>query len=89
MQSLSAIRAVRGSNSEIIMPGIVVAIGRKSPRISAGASGLGSQVECCGGPPIKNKTMHDLALPNVELPVAAATAGAGDNRLVRLSPAPR
>ena len=32
-------------------------------RISTGASGLGSHVSCCGGPPNRNKTMHDLARP--------------------------
>jgi hypothetical protein len=34
-----------------------------APRTSAGASGLGSQVSCCGGPPISPKTMTARALP--------------------------
>ena len=63
-QSLSATSAVRGISSESDRPGTVVAIGPKSPRTSAGASGFGSQVECWGGPPIRNRRMHDLARPN-------------------------
>src|SRR5439155_9125998 len=35
-----------------------------SPRMPEGASGLGSKVSCWGGPPSRNSTMHDLALPN-------------------------
>ena len=34
---------------------------RRGPR--RGASGLGSQVECCGGPPIRKRTMQLFALP--------------------------
>ena len=79
MQSLSATRAVRGSNSEIDRPGTVVAIGPNSPRTSAGASGLGSQVECWGGPPIRNSTMHDLARPKDE-PHAGVPAAAAPGR---------
>ena len=34
-----------------LSPGTLVAIGRKAPRISAGASGLRSHMSRCGGPP--------------------------------------
>ena len=47
----SAMAAVRGSSSQKRIPGTLVAIDLNSPRISAGASGLGSNVSCCGGPP--------------------------------------
>jgi len=90
MHSLSATRAVRGSNSEIDRPGTVVAIGPNSPRTSAGASGLGSHVECWGGPPIRNSTMHDRARPKDEAPGSAPAAVApGRSRSVKLNPAPR
>src|SRR5689334_12550457 len=64
MQSLSAILAILGINSETLRPGTLVAIGANGPRTSAGASGLGSKVECCAGPPFRKSTMHDLAFPN-------------------------
>ena len=35
-----------------------------SPRISAGARGLGSHVSCCGGPPVSQTRITDLAEPN-------------------------
>ena len=66
--------------------GRVVAIGPNSPRTSAGASGLGSQVECWGGPPIRNRTMHDFARPNDE---AAREPTPVRARSGRLSPAPK
>src|SRR5262249_9159561 len=54
------------------MPGTSVAMGLKSPRISAGASGFRSKVPSCDGPPPMNSKMHDLALPPGERVVAAA-----------------
>ena len=48
----SAIAAVRGSSSQNWVPGTLVEIGEKIPRISAGASGLGSNVSYCDGPPL-------------------------------------
>ncbi len=90
MHSLSATRAVRGSNSEIDRPGTVVAIGPNSPRTSAGASSLGSHVECWGGPPIRNRTMHDRARPKDEAPGSAPAAVApGRSRSAKPNPAPR
>ena len=58
----SARAARRGRYSQNRTPGSRVAVVPYSPRISAGASGLGSQVSCCGGPPSKQKTMHERAL---------------------------
>ena len=53
------------------IPGTGVAIGPNSPRTSAGASGFGSQVECCGGPPIRNRTMQAFARPKAVPPPTA------------------
>ena len=57
----AANRAVCGKSSLTSSPGTDVEIGPNSPRISAGASGFGSHVECCDGPPIRNSTMQFLA----------------------------
>src|SRR6476469_2808042 len=43
------------------MPGTVVATGRYGPRISAGASGLRSQVSRWLGPPHNRMKMHDFS----------------------------
>src|SRR5438105_223942 len=43
------------------MPGTAVAMGLNSPRISAGASGLGSQVSMWLTPPQQYSTMHGFA----------------------------
>ncbi len=51
MEYLSAILAIMGSSSPIWMPGTLVGIGLTLPRIFAGASGFGSNISCCGGPP--------------------------------------
>src|SRR5688572_7806059 len=64
MAYLSARAASLGKCSLIEMPGTEVAIGLNSPRISAGASGLGSQVSSCEGPPHIKIKMHCLARPN-------------------------
>ena len=45
------------------MPGTLVAIGLKEPRISAGASGLGSQVSSWLGPPHWKMRMQERARP--------------------------
>ena len=49
--NLSIIEASCGSNSQISMPGTLVAMGLNSPRISTGASGFKSIRSWCGGPP--------------------------------------
>ena len=51
MAYLSAILANNGNCSLISIPGTLVFIGLNSPRRSAGASGLRSNVSCWGGPP--------------------------------------
>lgn|GEM_PF-605800 len=61
MQSSSACRATAGRSSQNCSPGTLVAIGRNAVRISAGASGFGSNVSCCGGPPARKRTTHDFA----------------------------
>ena len=56
----SARPATFGISSETWRPGILVAIGSNSPRTSRGASGFGSMVSCCGGPPSRWTLMTDL-----------------------------
>src|SRR6516162_9175832 len=63
--SRSVWRARRGRCSLTRTPGVRVAMAANSPRYSAGASGLGSQVSCWAGPPHMNRTMQALALPPV------------------------
>ena len=58
--NLSAIPAIFGINSVTWKPGSLVAIGLNSPRISSGASGFGSMVSSCGGPPSRWMLMIDL-----------------------------
>ena len=70
--NLSIIAASRGSSSQISMPGTLVAIGLNSPRISAGASGLRSNMSWCGGPPGR-KTMM-TALCELRIPACASAA---------------
>src|SRR5262249_31039441 len=53
---------------------MVVGIDLTSPRYSAGASGLRSQVSWCAGPPHMNRTMHDFALPSGLSPFVASRA---------------
>ena len=43
--------ASSGRCSQIWTPGVRVAIGWNSPRMSSGASGLGSKLSCCASPP--------------------------------------
>ena len=52
---LSICRAVRGRCSPIWTPGTLVATGLNSPRNSAGASGLRSQVSIVLSPPCRNR----------------------------------
>ena len=86
-----SVRAVRGISSPTWTPVTDVAMGLKSPRISGGASGLGSHVSCCGGPPRWNRTMHAFALPVVAPAVRAdrAPSSAGSDSPKALSPPTR
>ena len=61
--SLSATFATRGKSSQKCIPGTLVRMGSNSPRISSGASGFGSKVSCCGGPPPRKRIIQDLARP--------------------------
>src|SRR5262245_33502113 len=56
-----ALRASRGSPSQMRTPGTVVAMGFNRLRAVSGASGLGSNVSCWGGPPSMYSTMQDRA----------------------------
>ena len=47
--------------SQISIPGPLLGIGRQGPAISAGASGLRSNMSWCGGPPTRYTKMIDLA----------------------------
>ena len=58
--------AVSGSSSLTCRPGTLVGIEPIVPRISAGASGFGSKVSCCGGPPLRKSSTQDLARPKDE-----------------------
>src|SRR5579862_3239273 len=53
--------AVRGRSSEICTPGTVVGMALKLPRISDGASGLGSKVSSWLAPPFWKNTMHEIS----------------------------
>ena len=57
--------AVFGKNSVNRTPGNAVAIVSKSPRISAGESGLGSTVSWWEAPPERKRMMQFLALPKL------------------------
>ena len=56
---------LRAGTSVNRTPGSAVAIVSNSPRISAGASGLGSNVSWCEAPPERNRMMQFLALPKL------------------------
>ena len=61
---LSTVSASIGIVSLRWMPGILLLIGLNSPRTLDGASGLGSQMSMCDGPPCRNRTITDFADPN-------------------------
>ena len=70
----------------------MVAIGANVPRISAGASGLGSQVSSWLGPPHWKIRMHDFARPNPgrrpRAPALARPRNSSGKRQARASPGP-
>ena len=72
--ALSKALAIIGMCSPMCVPGILVGIGLKSPRILAGASGLGSQMSMWLGPPCKKTMITDLALPKPRAPSYLAAA---------------
>lgn len=61
MATLSIRCAIKGSFSQICVPGTFVAVGFQRPRISTGASGFGSKVSNWLGPPARNKKMQDIS----------------------------
>jgi hypothetical protein len=64
-----------------MVPGTEVAMGRKVPRTSSGAWGLGSQVSSWLWPPLVYRRRTDFALPKpgVEATAAAGAASGGRN----------
>jgi hypothetical protein len=58
MENLSVHLAMFGINSLICVPGTLVGMGRNSPRISEGASGLRSNMSMWLGPPSIHKRMQ-------------------------------
>lgn len=58
--------------SENWTPGTAVGMALNSPRYSTGASGLGSNVSKCVGPPSIQMRMHDLAFAAGLLTASAA-----------------
>ena len=74
--SLWAIFASSGQASVNCTPGRLVEMVESVPRISSGASGLGSNESMCVTPPPIHKKMTDRALPFVASgPAAAWTVG--------------
>ena len=63
-----------------------MSIGLNSPRTSAGASGLGSKVSMCDGPPASQMRMQFLAFA-VGRPRPATGAGAEPEQVVEAQPA--
>lgn len=55
--------ASSGRCSQTWTPGVRVAIGRNSPRMPSGASGLGSKLSCCASPPERKMKITDRAVP--------------------------
>ena len=62
--TLSMTCASRGRRSQTFKPGTLDGMQPSSPRISSGASGLGSNVSSWLGEPYMKSRMHDLAWPN-------------------------
>lgn len=67
-QNRSFIEASCGNNSVNRILESRVGIVLNSPRISAGASGFGSNVSSCGGPPVRKSNTQRFAFPNESFP---------------------
>src|SRR5258708_6635325 len=72
--ALSRAFAIIGMVSLMCVPVILVLIGLNSPRMLAGASGLGSQMSMWLGPPWRKTMMTDFALPNPRDPSSLPAA---------------
>jgi hypothetical protein len=55
------LRARSGRCSQIWTPGVRVEMGRNSPRMPSGASGLGSKLSCWASPPERKMKITDWA----------------------------
>src|SRR5687767_11989390 len=80
--NLSAMAAHFWQCSVKNVPGTFVGIVLNGPRISGGASGLGSHISCCGGPPSRKMKMQALALAR-----GAAAEASAASRFGSVSPA--
>src|SRR2546427_9669333 len=86
MVNLSLIFAHCLQCSVKITPGDFVEIVLNGPRISMGASGLGSHMSCCGGPPSRKMKMQDFALALIFEALASVAAASACNSFGRVSP---
>ena len=87
--ALSSALAIIGMCSPMWVPGILVGMALKSPRMLAGASGLGSQMSMWLGPPCRKTMITDLALPKPRAPsnlVAALAVFCQARKFARFSP---
>ena len=73
MATLSIRVAIKGIFSQITVPGTLVLIGFHSPRISAGALGLGSNVSKWLAPPARKIKMHEISRFPLFKPLPPAT----------------
>ncbi len=72
--TLSIRCAISGNFSQMNVPGTLVLMGFQMPRISAGASGLGSNVSNWLGPPARNKKIHETSRRPLTVPPRAEIA---------------
>src|ERR1700749_3125125 len=88
--ALSRAWAIMGRCSEMWVPGILVGMGLKSPRMLAGGSGLGAQRSMWLGPPLGKIRIPELALRKPLAPsylvVAALAVFCHARKLARLRP---
>src|SRR5712691_3966216 len=72
----------------MMIPDTQVLMCPNSPRYSAGASGLGSQVSCCGGPPRIHRMMTEFFRFGAALPASArSNRGSVSPAIVASAPA--
>ena len=86
--TLSMTWARLGNSSQTFRPGTLEAMQPSSPRISTGASGLGSNVSIWLGDPYMNSRMHDFAWPNPWSPVVEARAAGSNSPACPAPPSP-
>src|SRR5262245_24552741 len=77
--------ADRGNRSHSRTPGIDVGIVPNSPRYSTGASGFGSHVSWCAGPPRIQRMMTDVGLAVPDVACASARNKSASERPIEPS----